>query len=69
MSGDVDASKSAAHLTATFPRLFVLLTEDYKMNEWLCRRLANMGRGDLFRVRSLAELPQRMVDIADRLLR
>jgi Mg-chelatase subunit ChlD len=56
-------------LAATFSRLFVMLTEDYKMNEWLCRRLATAGNGDLFRVRSLAELPRRMVDIADRLLR
>ena len=46
-----------------------MLTEDYKMNEWLCRRLATAGGGDLFRVGSLAELPRRMVDIADRLLR
>jgi Mg-chelatase subunit ChlD len=56
-------------LAATFPRLFVLLTEDYKMNEWLCRRLAAIGRGDLFRVSSFAELPRRMVDIAEQLLR
>lgn len=56
-------------VAATFPHLHVLLTEDYKMNEWLCRRLAHLGRGDLFRVRSLQELPQRMVDIADKLLR
>jgi Mg-chelatase subunit ChlD len=56
-------------LAATFTRLFVLLTEDYKMNEWLCRRLANAGNGDLFRVGSFAELPRRMVDIADCLLR
>lgn len=56
-------------LAATFPRLFVLLTEDYKMNEWLCRRLASAGRGELFNVRTLGELPRRMVDVADRLLR
>jgi len=56
-------------LAATFPHLFVLLTEDYKMNEFLCRRMSQVGRGELFRVRSLAELPRRMVDIADRLLR
>ncbi len=56
-------------LAATFPHLFVLLTEDYKMNEMLCRRLSQIGRGELFRVASLADLPRRMVDIADRLLR
>jgi Mg-chelatase subunit ChlD len=54
---------------AAFPHLFVLLTEDYKMNELLCRHMAQVGKGELFRVRSLAELPRRMVAIADRLLR
>jgi MoxR-like ATPase/Mg-chelatase subunit ChlD len=56
-------------VAAQFPHLFVLLTEDYKMNEMLCRRMAGVGKGELFRVRSLAELPRRMVDVADRLLR
>jgi len=56
-------------LAANFPRLFVLLTEDYKMNELLCRRMASAGRGELFSVRSFGELPRRMVDVADKLLR
>jgi MoxR-like ATPase/Mg-chelatase subunit ChlD len=56
-------------IAAQFPHLFVLLTEDYKMNEMLCRRMAGVGKGELFRVRSLVELPRRMVDVADRLLR
>ncbi len=54
---------------ARFPHLFVLLTEDYKMNEMLCRRMAVVGKGELFRVRTLLDLPRRMVDVADRLLR
>jgi len=57
------------HVAAQFPHLFVLLTEDYKMNDMLCRRMASVGKGELFRVRSLVELPRRMVDVADRLLR
>jgi len=56
-------------LAANFPRLFVMLTEDYKMNEILCRRMAAVGRGDLFRVGSFGDLPRRMVDVADKLLR
>ena len=52
-----------------FPRLHVLLTEDYKMDEDLCRRLARRGRGTLFRVDGYEELPRRMLDIANRLLR
>jgi Mg-chelatase subunit ChlD len=52
-----------------FPRLHVLLTEDYKMDEDLCRRLARLGRGTLFRVNGYEELPRRMLDITNRLLR
>ncbi len=55
-----------AHL---FPRLFVLLTEDYKMNPQLCRQLADAGHGDVFPVRNFKELPRRLLDVADRVLR
>ena len=57
------------HLAAAFPQLWVLLTEDYKMNEELCYRLASIGRGDVFRVRHHSQLPSRMLEIADRILR
>ena len=56
-------------LAADFPRLFVVLTEDYKMNEELCYRLARVGRGDVFRVKHHSELPKRMLEIANRVLR
>jgi len=52
-----------------FPRLHVLLTEDYKMDPALCERLAGIGRGEVFRVRHHAELPAKMLDIANRILR
>jgi Mg-chelatase subunit ChlD len=52
-----------------FPRLYVLLTEDYKMDPALCERLASVGRGDVFRVRHHADLPAKMLDIANRVLR
>ena len=56
----------AAH---RFPRLFVLLTEDYKMDAALCRRLADAGHGDVFPVRTYRELPRRLLDVANRVLR
>jgi Mg-chelatase subunit ChlD len=56
-------------LAAEFPRLHVLLTEDYKMNEELCRRLASIGRGEMFRVEDHRQLPGKMLDIANRVLR
>ena len=52
-----------------FPRLFVLLTEDYKMDPTLCARLARVGRGEVFHVKHHAELPGKMLDIANRVLR
>jgi len=39
------------------------------MNEELCYRLARVGRGDVFRVKHHAELPKRMLEIANRVLR
>lgn len=52
-----------------FPRLFVMLTEDYKMNPSLCRRLADAGHGDVFPVGAFRQLPARMLDVANRVLR
>jgi Mg-chelatase subunit ChlD len=56
-------------LAARFPRLFVLLTEDYKMNPGLCRSMADQARGDVFPVKSFQELPRRMLDVANLVLR
>ena len=56
-------------LASRFPQLFVLLTEDHRMDAALCRRMANAGKGDVFPVGSFEELPQRMLDLANRLLR
>ena len=52
-----------------FPRLFVMLTEDYMMDPDLCRQLADAARGDVFPVGAFRELPARMVDVANRVLR
>ena len=52
-----------------FPRLFVLLTEDYKMDPELCRRLADAGHGDVFPVSTYRDLPSRLLDVANRILR
>ncbi len=50
-----------------FPRLHVLMTQDYKVNEDLCLKLARLGRGDLLRVERLEEMPARMLQLANRL--
>jgi hypothetical protein len=59
-----------------FPRLFVLLTEEGDMLPSqrrkalpLCRRLADAGRGDVFPVRTYQDLPRRLLDVADHMLR
>ena len=56
-------------LAQRFPKLFVMLTEDYKMNPELCRLLADAGRGDVFPVRTYRDLPARLLDVANRVLR
>ena len=54
---------------ALFPRLFVLLTEDYVMDEELCARMARAGRGSVVRVSGYDDLPARMLQVVTRLLR
>ena len=67
--GVVTAGRDPLPLAHRFPRLFVLLTEDYKMDPELCRRLADAGGGDVFPVRAFRDLPARMLDVANRVLR
>lgn len=50
-----------------FPRLHVLMTHDYKVNEELCLKLARLGRGELFRVARFEDMPARMLELANRL--
>ena len=52
-----------------FPRLHVLLTEDYVMDKDLCARMARLGRGKVFSVKGYEDLPRRMLEVANRLLR
>ena len=56
--GVVTAGGDPRPLAHRFPQLFVLLTEDYKMNPELCRELADAGRGDVFPVSTFRELPR-----------
>jgi Mg-chelatase subunit ChlD len=67
--GVVTAGGDPLPLAHRFPHLHVLLTEDYKMNPELCRRLADAGHGDVFPVRAFRDLPARLLDVANRVLR
>jgi len=67
--GVVTAGGDPLPLAHRFSRLFVMLTEDYKMNPGLCRRLADAGGGDVFPVRAFRDLPARLLDVANRVLR
>jgi Mg-chelatase subunit ChlD len=67
--GVVTAGGDPLPMAHRFSRLFVLLTEDYKMNPELCRRLADAGHGDVFPVRAYRDLPARLLDVANRVLR
>ncbi len=39
------------------------------MDEEACRRMARLGRGEAFLVRGYEDLPARMLDVANKLLR
>jgi Mg-chelatase subunit ChlD len=67
--GVVTAGGDPRPLAHRFPHLVVLLTEDYKMNPELCRELADAGRGDVFPVRAFRDLPARLLEVANRILR
>lgn len=67
--GVVTAGGDPVHLAHRFPKLFVLLTEDYKSNPRLCRELADAAKGDVFPVNTFRELPSRLLTVANRVLR
>lgn len=54
-------------LAAPFPVLHVLMTEDGKTNEPLCRKMARRGRGHLLRIQNFDEMPGCMLELAHRL--
>ena len=67
--GVVTSGGDPRPLAHRFPQLFVLLTEDYKMNPELCGELADAGHGDVFPVRAFRDLPSRLLDVTNRILR
>ncbi len=54
---------------ALFPRLYVLLTEDYVMDEALCVKMARLGKGDVVRVSGYDDLPGKMLQVVTQILR
>ncbi|MCL5108404.1 MAG: VWA domain-containing protein [Chloroflexi bacterium] len=56
-------------LAAKYPRLFVLATEDYKMDRDLCRALAARGHGRSYPVDDYAELPWALSSLLNEVLR
>jgi Mg-chelatase subunit ChlD len=53
---------------ARFPRLYVLLTEDYVMDEDLGARMARAGHGSVVRVSGYDDLPRKMLDVVTKIL-
>ena len=53
---------------ARFPRLYVLLTEDYVMDAELCARMARVGHGGVVRVSGYDDLPARMLEVVTQIL-
>jgi Mg-chelatase subunit ChlD len=52
-----------------FPRLFVFLTEYHKVNSELCDRMARLGGGRSIPVKGYEDLPQKMLEMANQILR
>jgi Mg-chelatase subunit ChlD len=67
--GVFTAGKDPVARAALFPKLHVLLTEDYVMDAELCQKMARAGRGEIFRVCGYQDLPRRMLEVANRILR
>lgn len=67
--GVFTAGKDPVARAALFPKLYVLLTEDYVMDAELCQKMARAGRGEIFRVCGYQDLPRRMLEVANRILR
>lgn len=58
-----------SYLAARFPQLHVLLTEDKYMDADLARLIADRGHGEVFPVHDFRDLPRRLLDVANRVLR
>lgn len=56
-------------VAAQFPHLHVLITEDYKMDEQLCREMARLGRGVSYSVKDYEHLPYVMRNLLTRVAR
>lgn len=67
--GKYTAGGDPLPLAARFPRLFVLATEDYKMDRDLCRSLAARGHGRSFPIDDYAELPHALSSLLNEVLR
>ena len=66
--GKYTAGGDPLPLAAKYPRLFVLATEDYKMDRDLCRKLAARGHGRCYAIDDYAELPYALSALLDEVL-
>lgn len=58
-----------SEIAYVYPNLHVMLTEDKHMDAELCRAIADAGHGDVFPVKTFEDLPLRLLDVANRVLR
>ena len=54
---------------ARFQKLLVMLTQDYNMCEELCHRMARAGNGQVIGVKGYADLPRKMLEVVNIILR
>jgi len=49
-------------LAAQFPKLFVIMIEDYDSKPALCEEMANLGKGKMYKVADFGEIPKVLFD-------
>jgi len=67
--GIYTAGGSPVEEASLFPRLFVFQTEEHKVDSGLCEKMARVGKGRSIPVRGYEDLPQKMLDMANQMLR
>ena len=54
--------KDSRELDARYPKLFVLMIEDYDAKPDVCEDLARLGKGKLYKVADFTEIPKILFD-------
>ena len=60
--GHYTVGKDPRELAAQYPKLFVIMIEDYDSKPDLCQDLARLGKGKMYNVADFTEIPKILFD-------